>query len=196
MSITVKTVRQSRANGEWLVSVCTETRVGERTHTYRVCQEEYEAAGEPREGDSLDEAAFRALSEREDTHRAYERALKILAAGDNTARMLEKKLRERGFSEGQAREATRRVVTAGYLKEEEMLMRQFAVFAKRLWGRGKYLPALISKGFSREMIEKVTLRAEDEGVYSADAVKKALLERFSPEGYAETKALLYKHGFR
>lgn len=169
---------------------------GERVHTYRVSAQSYAMVGSPAEGDELEGEPLYALIAEEEEKRAYERALRILASGDNTRAALERKLRERGFDGRAAHAAVLRVEKEGYLREEDMLLRQFAVFQKRLWGPGKYMPALLAKGFSRELVERARERAADEGIYDAESVKAQLLERFSPCGYAETRALLYKYGFR
>ena len=76
-----------------------------------------------------------------------------------------------------------------------MLLRQFAVFEKRMWGPKRFMPSLLSKGFSRDMIEAAMRRAEEEEIYSLSAVCDALLEKFEPKDYAEKRALLYKYGF-
>lgn len=189
---TVERVTISHADGILIVHI----KRGEKTQVYRVREEEYIEAGEPREGDELDSDALSALTLRTDSKRAYERALKILASGDNTRAALKRKLRERGFGEAESEYAVERVCEDGYIKEEEMLLRQFAVFAKRMWGPTKLIPSLLSKGFSRETIEQAAKKAAKEKIYQADAVKEALLEKFEPRDDAERRALLYKYGFR
>jgi len=189
---TVERVIESHADGILIIHI----KRGEKTQVYRVREEEYIEAGEPREGDELDAEALSALTLREDSKRAYERALKILASGDNTRAALKRKLRERGFGEAESEYAVGRVCADGYIKEEEMLLRQFAVFAKRMWGPAKFIPSLLSRGFSREMIEQAAKRAAKEEIYWAEAVKEALLEKFEPRDDAERRALLYKYGFR
>ena len=194
MRATVEKVAAARQGNGFLVTL----RVGQltdRVHTYRVTEAEYREAGAPVEGDVLEGDVLAVLTDREDTRLAYERALKILAAGDNTAATLTRKLRERGFSEAVSRAAVARAEEAGYIKEEDMLLRQLAVYAKRLWGPRKFLPALLQKGFSRERIEAALRRAEEEGVYDKETVKQTLLDTFSPKNQAECKALLYKYGF-
>ena len=194
MRATVEKVAATRQGNGFLVTL----RVGQltdRVHTYRVTETEYREAGAPVEGDVLEGDVLAVLTDREDTRLAYERALKILVAGDNTATTLARKLRERGFSEAVSRAAVARAEEAGYIKEEDMLLRQLAVYAKRLWGPRKFLPALLQKGFSRERIEAALRRAEEEGVYDKETVKQTLLDTFSPKNQAECKVLLYKYGF-
>ncbi len=190
--VTVEQVIKSHVGGIWIVNL----KRGERKGSYRVSEEEYLAAGAPLSGDELSDEALRALTLREDSKKAYERALKILASGDNTRKTLKRKLRERGFGEEESEYAVERVTADGYLKEEDMLLRQFAVFERRMWGPLKFMPALIAKGFSREDIEATAKRAAREGVYRASEVREALLEKFEPKDEAECRALLYKYGFR
>ena len=194
MRATVEKVTAVRRGTDFLVTLRM-GRLKERVHTYRVTEAEYREAGAPAEGELLEGDALLVLTEREDTRLAYERALKILAAGDNTAAALTRKLRERGFSDAVSRSAVARAEKEGYIREEDMLLRQLGIYAKRLWGPRKFIPALLQKGFSRERIEAALRRAEAEGVYSKDAVKQSLLESFSPQNQAECKALLYKYGF-
>lgn len=194
MRATVQKVMPTRERTGFLVTLCVSQAV-ERVHTYRVTETEYEEAGAPVEGDVLEGDALAALTEREDTRLAYERALKILAAGDNTSAALLRKLKDRGFSESVARAAVARACESGYIKEEDMLLRQLGIYAKRLWGPRKFLPVLLQKGFSRESIEDALRRASEEGVYDKEAVKEALLADFSTQSEAERKALLYKYGF-
>ena len=169
--------------------------VSPRVHTYRVTDAEYREAGCPVEEETVEGEAFAALTEREDTRLAYERALKILAAGDNTAAALLRKLRERGFSASVSEKAVKRAEEQGYIREEEMLLRQLSLYAKRLWGPRKFLPALLQKGFSRETVGLAMETAAREGIYQKEAVRQALLDEFSPKTEAEAKALLYKYGF-
>ncbi|MBO5755857.1 MAG: RecX family transcriptional regulator [Clostridia bacterium] len=194
MKATLEKVAATR-NGAGLLVTLRITQATERVHTYRVTDEEYQSAGAPSEGDVLEGDALAVLTEREDTRLAYERALKILAAGDNTRAALLRKLRERGFSQVVSEAAVARALENGYVKEEEMLLRQLAVYAKRLWGPRKFIPALLQKGFSRESIEKALRRAAEEEVYDKETVKEALLAEFSPKDEAERRSLLYKHGF-
>ena len=79
--------------------------------------------------------------------------------------------------------------------EEEMLLRQLAIYAKRLWGPKRFLPALLAKGFSRDAIRTALLRAEAEGIYDSDAIKERLLADLGDDDPAARRAWLYKHGF-
>ena len=191
----MRVVTNSRG-GAYTVTLSIPAACGEREQAYRVSPERYAEAGFPEENDILEGEVLYELIREEEEKRALERAVRILASGDNTALLLERKLRERGFDGRAAKSAVEKLIEGGYLREEDMLLRQFAVFKKRLWGPAKYMPALLSKGFSRELIERVRERASEEGVYDAETVKEELFERFSPSGVAEERALLYKYGFK
>ena len=166
-----------------------------RTQSYRVSAEAYAEAGQPKEGDVLEGEVLVALTLAEDTRLAYARAVKILAAGDNTRAALLRKLKERGFSAPSAEAAVARLCAEGYLSEEEMLLRQLAIYAKRMWGPRRFLPALMAKGFARETIREALLRAEDEGIYDSEAIKARLLSELADEDPAARRAWLYQHGF-
>ena len=196
MKATVLRVTTSGRGDAYTLTLSIPAACGEREQAYRISPERYAEAGFPEENDVLEGEVLYELIREEEEKRAYERAVRILASGDNTALILERKLRERGFDGRAARTAVERLIEGGYLREEEMLLRQFAVFKKRLWGPAKYMPALLSKGFSRELIERVRERASEEGVYDAEGVRQELFERFSPNGIAEERALLYKYGFK
>lgn len=195
MRATVERIASAAAGDGLLLTLRIACASGERVHTYRIDPEQYEEVGAPAVGDELRTEELRPIIAEEEKKRAYERALKILACADNTRAALERKLCERGFDREYARAAVERVVEEGYLCEKEMLLRQFAVFAKRLWGAGKYMPSLLAKGFSREAIEEARALAAQEGIYDAETVREELLSRYAPNGRAEERALLYKHGF-
>ena len=196
MKATVLRVVRSHAGDAYIITLSIPAASGDREQSYRVSAERYADAGFPEAQDALEGEALYELIREEEEKRAYERAVRILASGDNTRLLLIRKLRERGFDGRAAEGAVDKLIEKGYLREEDILLRQLAVFKKRLWGPRKYLPALLSKGFSRELIERVREQARNEGVYDEESVKAELLERFSPNGVAEEKALLYKYGFR
>lgn len=194
MKATVEKVLPVR-RGEDVLLTLRFTAAAPRTQSYRVSAEAYAEAGSPAEGDVLEGDALVALTLAEDTRLAYVRAVKILAAGDNTRTALLRKLCERGFSAPSAEAAVARLVSEGYLSEEEMLLRQLAVYAKRMWGPRRFLPALLAKGFSRDAIREALARAEEEGIYDTDAVKGKLLADIASDDPAARRAWLYKHGF-
>ena len=194
MKAVIEKVQAVRGGTEFLLTL-TVTSLLSRTHTYRVTAEKYSLAGCPEAGDPLDGDALMLLTKEEDARLAYARAVKILAAGDNTRRTLIRKLTERGFSGESAEGAVERLVKDGYIREEELLLRQLAIYAKRMWGPKKFSPTLIEKGFSRADIEAALIRAADEGIYDALAVKKRLLDELPTADPAARRAWLYKHGF-
>lgn len=135
------------------------------------------------------------LSEEDIARRAYARAVKILAAGDNTKRNLLRKLCERGFPRESAEAAVTRLVAEGYIREEELLLRQLSIYAKRKWGPKKFMPNLIDKGFVRADIEAALRRAREEDIYDPEKIKAELIAELPSEDTAARRAWLYKHGF-
>ncbi|MCQ2385158.1 MAG: RecX family transcriptional regulator [Clostridia bacterium] len=196
MTATVRKIREAKNGEAALVTLFFPCPAGGRTHTYRLTAEEYAEAGYFNEGEELEEEDFLPFTDETDRKEALERAVRILASGDNTAAALTRKLRDRGFLPHQAEEAVQKLQKAGYIRENDMLERQFAVFAARLWGPGKYRPALLQKGFSLAQVEEAEEKAAETGVYDKEKIKEALLLKFRPEGRAETVALLYRYGFR
>ena len=194
MKATLQKLTPVRAGAEMLLTILF-TGAVPRTHTYRVPREAYDEAGAPAEDEVLSDEALSLLTEKEDARLAYARAVKILAAGDNTRAALLRKLTERGFSRTAAESAVARLSDEGYIKEEEMLLRQLAIYAKRSWGPKKILPTLLGKGFSREAIRHAMERAKEEGVYDADEVRAALLAALPSDDENARRAWLYKHGF-
>ena len=166
-----------------------------RTHTYRVEAQAYAEAGSPTEGDALHEEAQALLTAEEDMRLAYGRAVKILAAGDNTRTALCRKLRERGFPAAAVEAAVARLIGEGYIKEDELLLRQLGIYAARRWGPKKFMPALLAKGFTRADVMTALARAREEGVYDVEAIKSSLLAEVADEDAAARRAYLYRYGF-
>ena len=194
MKATIDAVEAVRCGEEILLTVTVHA-LSPRTHIYRVSAEQYRCEGSPSAGDSFELNDLALLIGEEDARLAYARAVKILAAGDSTKRNLVRKLVERGFLRDGAERAIERLAKEGYIREEELLLRQLGIYAKRLWGPKKFLPNLIEKGFSRADVEAALVRAKDEGIYNADAIKAEILEDLPEGDAAMRRARLYKHGF-
>lgn len=194
MKATVEKVLAVRGGTEILLTL-TVAAAAPREHTYRVTNALYLQAGSPVEGDLLEGDALDLLTAEEDARLAYNRAAKILAAGDNTRVSLCRKLRERGFSKAAAEAAVSRLAREGYIREEELLLRQLEIYAKRKWGPKRILPTLLGKGFSRDDITAAIAHARDTGVYDPDAIKEELLAELPSTDAAARRAWLYKHGF-
>ena len=184
MRIRIESVLAVRSGTEILLALLFEG-ASPRTHTYRISMDDYTAAGSPEAGDALPDELLPSILE-EDARLAYARAVKILASGDNTKRALLRKLCERGFLRESAEEAVARLEKDGYIREEELLLRQLGVYAKRLWGPKRFIPNLIEKGFCRADIESALLTAKQEGIYDPE---------IATEDPAQCRAWLYKHGF-
>ena len=194
MKARVERVQAVRSDTEILLTL-TVSACAPRTHTYRVPKEKYVQAGSPEEGEELASDLLVPLIGEEDARLAYSRAVKILASGDNTRRALLRKLCERGFLRESAALAVARLEKDGYIREEELLLRQLGIYAKRLWGPKKFMPSLIEKGFDREEIEKALALARREGIYDLETVKAQLLDQLPTEDTLQRRAWLYKHGF-
>ena len=194
MKVTLDRVMAVRGGAELLLTL-TFCAPSPRTHTYRVTAEAYQSAGEPQQGESYDAQELASLTEREDLREAYKRAARILASGDNTRAQLARKLYERGFPTACARATVERLASEGYIREEELLLRQLEIYAKRLWGPKKFMPTLLEKGFVRADIEEALLVAREKDIYDADKIKSCLLASFPSEDAAARRAWLYKHGF-
>lgn len=194
MKATIDAVQPIRRGEEILLTVTVHA-MSPRTHTYRVKADAYSEAGSPEAGMSLALDELAPLLGEEDARLAYSRAVKILASGDNTRRALLRKLTERGFLREGAEAAVVRLCAEGYIREEELLLRQLGIYAKRLWGPKKFLPNLLEKGFSRSDVERALADAKEMGIYDADTVKRELLAALPTEDPAQRRAWLYKHGF-
>ena len=163
-----------------------------RTHAYRVHAALYEEVGCPDVGDVLEGEALALLTEEEDRTLAVKRAVEILAYGDTSAAALLRKLRERGFSAEAAGHAVSLMTEKGYIREEELLLRQIALYGKKGWGPRRILPALLRKGFPRASVVEAFSRAKSEGLYDAEAIKAALADGLSEEA---AHAIWKKRGF-
>ena len=194
MKATIDAVQAVRSGEELLLTVTVHA-MSPRTHLYRVTKEEYAEAGSPAAGDTLALEELASLLGDEDARLAYTRAVKILAAGDNTKRNLVRKLTERGFLRDSAERAVARLESEGYIREAELLERQLAIYAKRLWGPKKFMPNLIEKGFARADVITALEKAKASGVYDTEAIKAEILADLPEGDTAARRARLYKHGF-
>lgn len=194
MKATVDSAEEVRRGEDVLLTVTVHA-MSPRTHIYRIPKDKYLQEGSPKAGTTLDLEDLSPLIGEEDARLAYARGVKILASGDNTKRNLLRKLTERGFLREGAEQAVERLVEEGYIREEELLSRQLAIYAKRLWGPKKFLPNLIEKGFSRADVETALARMREEGIYDAEAIKAEILADLPEDDAAARRARLYKHGF-
>ena len=194
MKVTLDRVMAVRSGAELLLTF-TYHAPTPRTHTYRVSAEAYQTAGAPSEGETYDASEVMPLTEEEDAREAYKRAAKILASGDNTRMQLSRKLCERGFPAACAKQAVARLAEEGYIREDELLLRQLEIYAKRLWGPRKFMPSLLEKGFSHTDIQDALRVAKDTGVYDAERIKETLLASLPSADVSARRAWLYKHGF-
>ena len=190
-----KVVDLKRVRGGYRLSLECASVGGKHRVCCRVSEEQYIRAGEPALYTSVNEEEYLLLAEKEEWAAAYERAVTILSMGDNSRRGLLQKLSLRGFLREAAEGAVMRLSEEGYLDEDGMLDRQFAIFAKKRLGMRKILPSLLQKGFSKEDVLAAKARAEEEGVYSSLSIKASLLEENAHLSPEEKQKMLKKHGF-
>lgn len=194
MKATIDAVQSVRSGTEILLTVTVHS-MPPRTHIYRISADRFSEDGNLDAGETVDFEELAPLIGDEDARLAYARGVKILASGDNTRRNLLRKLTERGFLRESAERAVERLVKEGYIREDELLERQLAIYAKRLWGPKKFLPNLLEKGFSRADIEAALVRAREEGIYDDDSIRAEILAGLPEGDFAQRRARLYKHGF-
>lgn len=168
---------------------------GEENTDLTVSEREYAEAGSPLPSDNLTRDAFSALITADMRYRASLKALRILEYGDNSERMLVIKLRRAGISREIAEETSREMVMRGFVNDRRQLSRLILAEVRRLQGPQKFIPKLISKGYSRSDIEIVIDELSDSGELDLDAAREELLSRYPDVSYEERARLLYKNGF-
>ena len=109
--------------------------------------------------------------------------------------MLVIKLRRAGISREIAEETSREMVMRGFVNDRRQLSRLILAEVRRLQGPQKFIPKLISKGYSRSDIEIVLDELSDSGELDLDAAREELLSRYPDVSYEERARLLYKNGF-
>lgn len=160
-----------------------------------VSEREYAEAGSPQPSENLTREALSALLLADMRYRASLKALRVLEYGDNSERMLVLKLRRAGISREVAEETAREMVMRGFVNDRRQLARLVLSEAKRLQGPQKFIPKLISKGYSRSDIEVVLDELSESGELDLASVREQLLSRYPDISYEERMRLLYKNGF-
>ena len=168
---------------------------GEENTDLIVSEREYAEAGSPQPSENLTREALSALLLADMRYRASLKALRILEYGDNSERMLVIKLRRAGISREIAAETAREMVMRGFVNDRRQLSRLILAEVRRLQGPQKFIPKLISKGYSRSDIEIVLDELSDSGELDLDAAREELLSRYPDLSYEERARLLYKNGF-
>lgn len=168
---------------------------GEDNTDLVVSEREYADAGAPCASDNLTREALSALLLADMRYRAKSKALRILEYGDNSEKMLVIKLCRAGIKRTVAEETAREMVMRGFVNDRRQLARLIQYEVKRLRGPLKFIPMLISKGYSRSDIEIVIDELTDSGELDVDAAREELLSRYPDASYEERRAILYKNGF-
>jgi len=168
---------------------------GEETRDLVVSERDYADAGSPLTSDNLTREALSALLLADMRTRARMKALRILEYGDNSERMLVIKLRRAGISKEIAEETARDMVMRGFVNDRRQLARLILSEVGRLQGPLKFIPKLISKGYSRSDVLIVIDELSESGELDLDAVREQLLSEYPDISYEERRALLYKNGF-
>jgi SOS response regulatory protein OraA/RecX len=168
---------------------------GEEDIDLIVSEREYADCGSPIASDNLTRDAFSVLKEADMRHKARHKALRVLEYGDNSERMLVIKLLRSGISRRIAEETAREMVMRGFVDDKRQLARLIASEVKCLHGPIKFIPKLVSKGYSRSDIEIVIDELTESGEIDLDAARALLIERAGDISYEERAKLLYKNGF-
>ena len=168
---------------------------GEEIVNLTVSESDYANAGAPLAYDSLTRDAVLALKLADMRYRARLKAARVLAYGDNSERMLVIKLVRSGISKDVADETAREMVNLGYINNVRQLERLISAEVAKLTGPKKFIPKLISKGYSKNDIEIALDELVARGEVDLDRARGVLLEKFSASSEKERAEILYKHGF-
>ncbi len=183
-------------SGGVTVTLLTHDGEKEKKRRYEVDSSDWESLGNLSVGDEIYDEEIAVIIRKTEQNEAFDRALRIVSMGDNSAKALCQKLVMRGFSRESAEYATAKVISLGYINEDEQLLRlvEYNV-SKKLMGKNRLIPALVSKGYSTERIHAAIERALDEGTIDFDAAKKELLSQANTDDSMKIRKLLYTHGF-
>ena len=171
---------------------------GERSR-YTVSERFYASVGSPAAGHIFLDAEMELIKEEDLRIKATSKALSILSYADNNERTLVGKLVRAGFSRELSERVASEMVALGYIDEDRQLKRLILREANvNLCGFSKYLPKLVSKGYSAEMVKAATLSLLNEGEIDFKANAKRLIEKKLPENASvtEKKTLLYRNGYK
>ena len=158
-------------------------------------EREYADAGSPLVSDDLTRDTVSSLKLADMRYTARMKALRILEYGDNSERMLIIKLNRAGISRAIAEEISREMVMRGFINDRRQLERLILNEVKMLRGPMKFIPKLISKGYSKSDIEIVIDTLTENGEMDIDAARQELLLKAGDLSFEEQAKLLYKNGF-
>ena len=168
---------------------------GEKDVDLIVSERDHADAGAPVASDNLTWDAFSILSLSDMRYRARVKAYRILEYGDNSELMLVMKLRRAGITREVAVEIARDMVMRGFVNDKRQLERLIINEVGKLQGPKRFIPKLVSKGYSRGDVEIVLDELLSSGEVDLDAAREKLLESAGELSYDERAKLLYKNGF-
>ena len=168
---------------------------GEEELDLVISERDYADVGSPFVSDSLTEDMLTALKLADMRCRARFKALRILEYGDNSERMLILKLTRVGILRSVAEEISREMVMRGFINDRRQLERLIVNEVKMLRGPMKFIPKLISKGYTKSDIEIVIDELTERGEIDIEAAREELLSKADGLSFEERSKLLYKNGF-
>lgn len=171
---------------------------GERSR-YTVSEPFYISIGSPCVGQAFSESEFDLIKSEDTRIGAMKKALSILSYADNSEAELAVKLVKKGYSKEVSSLAAKEMVRLGYIDEERQLRRHVLREANiNLAGYSKFLPKLLSRGYSRERIKAVTAALISEGEIDFRKNALRLIEKKLPKDAdgIQKKTLLYKNGYK
>ena len=192
---TLEYIRISKEKKLLLLGISEE---GERSR-YTVGESFYISVGSPASGSVLSDSLFDSIKQEDLRIRATSKALSILSYADNNERSLVNKLVRAGFPRELSQTVAEEMTGHGYIDEERQLRRLILKEANtNLSGYSKFLPKLVSKGYSAEMIKTVTSSLIGEGEIDFKENAKRLIEKRLPAdaSVTEKKTLLYRNGYK
>ena len=192
---TLEYIRVSKDKKLLLLGIIEE---GERSR-YTVSESFYLSVGSPAVGEAFSEEELFLIREEDTRIRATRKALSILSYADNSERSLVMKLVKNGFSREVSERVAEEMTALGYIDDDRILRRLILREANvNLSGYSKFLPKLISKGYSAQKIKDVTASLVKEGKIDFKSNAKRLIEKKLPADASveEKKTILYKNGYK
>lgn len=120
------------------------------TYRFTLAREAWERFGLS-EGE-IDRDTLKALAYEDEKYRATKKAFDILAYGRNSARTLALKLRHRNFAPKICDEVVELLVSTGYIREDEDVVREAELCVGKYWGMRRILMHLHQKGYDSAAI--------------------------------------------
>ncbi len=149
-------------------------------------------------GSDVDELVLLDLLAEDELYRAELCALRILSYGDNNWTGLHSKLTAKGISDGAACKICDKMVSLGYINEQEQLLRLILKESEvNLSGPRKIRAKLRSRGYSASDISKVMASLIADGRLDFERTRTALIEKKLTRGATEEEKmkLLFKNGY-